>query len=96
MGDLIVTCGSPHSRNRRAGILIGQGHTLEEALKLVGTVEGYHAALAGWELAQKADVEMPITEQCWQICYNGQSARDAIRMLMERPRCYETERSFGK
>lgn len=94
MGDLIVTCGSLHSRNRRAGILIGQGHTPEEAIGIVGTVEGYHAALAGWELAKSVGVEMPITEQCWQICYNGQSARSAIRALMERPRRHETEQPW--
>lgn len=94
MGDLIVTCGSLHSRNRRAGILIGQGHSPEEAVRLVGTVEGYHAALAGWELAQSVGVEVPITEQCWGICYNGQPVRDAIRTLMERPRRHETESAW--
>ena len=91
MGDLIVTCGSLHSRNRRAGILIGQGHTPEEAVRLVGTVEGYHAALAGHELARAIGVEMPITEQCYAVCYEGQSPRVALRQLMERPRRHETE-----
>lgn len=91
MGDLIVTCGSMHSRNRRAGILIGQGHSPEEAVRLVGTVEGYHASLAGWELSQAMHVEMPITEQCYRICYGGQSVRDTIKMLMERPKRHETE-----
>ena len=91
MGDLIVTCGSLHSRNRRAGILIGQGKTPEEAVRLVGTVEGYHAALAGWELAQIADVDMPITEQCYRICYEGHSAREAMQELMGRPHRHETE-----
>ncbi len=91
MGDLIVTCGSLHSRNRRAGMLIGQGHTPQEAVRLIGTVEGYHASLAAWELAQSVNVEMPITEQCWRICYQEQSARDAVRILMERPRRHETE-----
>ncbi|NLN82098.1 MAG: NAD(P)-dependent glycerol-3-phosphate dehydrogenase [Clostridiales bacterium] len=94
MGDLIVTCGSLHSRNRRAGILIGQGHTPQEAVRLVGTVEGYHAALAGWELSKSAGVEMPIIEQCWQVCYNGQSPRDAVRELMERPRRHEPESAW--
>lgn len=91
MGDLIVTCGSLHSRNRRAGILIGQGHPPQEAVHLVGTVEGYHAALAGWELAQVMHVEMPITEQCYSICYQNQSPADAIRALMERPKRHEIE-----
>ncbi len=91
MGDLIVTCASLHSRNRRAGILIGQGHTPAEAVKLVGTVEGYHAALAAWELKEAMGVDMPIVEQCYQICYNNQTPSDAIRSLMERPRRHETE-----
>ncbi|HHV51350.1 MAG TPA: NAD(P)-dependent glycerol-3-phosphate dehydrogenase [Clostridiales bacterium] len=94
MGDLIVTCGSLHSRNRRAGILIGQGHSPEEAVRVVGTVEGYHAALAGYELSRSVGVEMPITEQCWQVCYNGQPARNAIKALMERPRRHETEQPW--
>lgn len=95
MGDLIVTCGSMHSRNRRAGILIGQGHPPEEAVRLVGTVEGYHAALAGWELSRSAHVEMPITEQCYRICYEGQSADGAIQSLMERPKRHEMERLWA-
>ena len=94
MGDLIVTCGSLHSRNRRAGILIGQGHPPEEAVRLVGTVEGYHAAQAGWELARSLGVEMPITEQCHAVCYEGQPPREAIRRLMERPRRHETETAW--
>ncbi len=91
MGDLIVTCGSLHSRNRRAGILIGQGRSPEEAVRQVGTVEGYHAARSGWELAQLMGVEMPITEQCYAVCYRGQEPREAIARLMERPRRHETE-----
>lgn len=75
MGDLIVTCGSMHSRNRRAGILIGQGHTPEAAVKIVGTVEGYLAARAAWQLAQQNGVEMPITEQCYRVCYEGQGSQ---------------------
>ena len=67
MGDLIVTCGSLHSRNRRAGMLIGQGHSPEDAVRLVGTVEGYHASLAAWELSRLMKVEMTITEQCWRV-----------------------------
>lgn len=94
LGDLIVTCGSLHSRNRRAGILIGQGRTPEEAVNIVGTVEGYHAALAGYELSQAVGVEMPITEQCWRICYQGQPAYGAIRALMERPPRHETEQPW--
>ena len=91
MGDLIVTCSSLHSRNRRAGILIGQGKTPEEAVRLVGTVEGYYASLAGRELSQKIGVEMPITTQCYRICYEGQSPKAAILELMARPRRHESE-----
>ena len=61
IGDLIVTCASRHSRNRRAGILLGQGKTAEEAMKEVKmVVEGVYSAKAGWELSQKYQVEMPI------------------------------------
>ena len=95
MGDLIVTCGSPHSRNRRAGVLIGQGVSPEEAIRRVGTVEGYHAALAGWELAQSVGVEMPITEQCYRVCYMGESPENAIRSLLERPHRHEPEPNWG-
>lgn len=91
MGDLIVTCSSLHSRNRRAGILIGQGKTPEEAIKLVGTVEGYYASLIGWELSRRLGVEMPITAQCYRICYENQSPKVAISELMARPRRHEIE-----
>ena len=85
MGDLVVTCGSTHSRNRRAGILIGQGFPAEVAVKQVGTVEGYLAAQAAWRLAQKAGVDMPIVEQCYRVCYEGRPVSEAIRLLMSRP-----------
>lgn len=94
MGDLIVTCGSMHSRNRRAGILIGQGRTPEEAVKTVGTVEGYLAARAAWHLASREGVDMPITEQCYRVCYEGQSPRRAIQALMGRPKKDEGERPW--
>ncbi len=91
MGDLIVTCGSMHSRNRRAGILIGQGVDPAEAVRQVGTVEGYLAAGAAWRLAQREGVRMPITEQCYRVCYEGQSPKDAIHLLMDRPKRHEGE-----
>ena len=94
MGDLIVTCGSMHSRNRRAGILIGQGHTPEAAGKIVGTVEGYLAARAAWQLAQQNGVEMPITEQCYRVCYEGQDPKEALRALMGRPKKQESESAW--
>ena len=91
MGDLIVTCGSMHSRNRRAGILIGQGVKPEEAIKAVGTVEGYLAVKTAVRLAKEYDVEMPITEACYRVCYEGESPRAAIDWLMGRPKKHENE-----
>ena len=94
MGDLIVTCGSMHSRNRRAGILIGQGITPSEAIAEVGTVEGYLAVAAARTLAQKWGVELPISEQCYRICYENMPPKDALEALMQRPRNYETDRNW--
>lgn len=91
MGDLIVTCGSMHSRNRRAGILIGQGVPVDEAVQRVGTVEGYWAARAAWQLAQQAGVEMPIVERCYRVCYEGEEPRHSVQLLIDRPLRYETE-----
>ena len=86
MGDLIVTCGSMHSRNRRAGILIGQGQNPDDAVKTVGTVEGYLVLKTAYNLAKKMNVEMPITEACYRVCYEGESPRLAIEQLMQRPK----------
>lgn len=91
MGDLMVTCGSMHSRNRRAGILIGRGTPVAEAIRQVGTVEGYLAAQAAWELAKQSGVDMPITEQCYYVCYEGKDPRQAVSDLMERPAGAEDE-----
>lgn len=85
MGDLTVTCGSMHSRNLRAGILIGRGETVENAIHQVGTVEGYLAARAAWELACRYKVDMPIVEHCYRVCYEGMDPRTALAQLMERP-----------
>lgn len=91
VGDLIVTCTSMHSRNRRAGILIGKGTSPEEAVNQVGTVEGYFCAKAAYELAQKHGICMPITEQCYNILYNGKAPQDAIIELMSRDKKKESE-----
>ncbi len=91
MGDLMVTCGSMHSRNRRAGILLGRGTPVEEAVQQVGTVEGYLAAKAAYELAKTYKVDMPIVEQCYRVCYEGLEVRQAVEALMERPLRYESE-----
>lgn len=89
IGDLIVTCTSMHSRNRRAGILIGQGISPEEAVKRVGTVEGYCCCNAAYHLAKKMGVEMPITEQLNKVLFEGGDVRDALGKLMNRPQIYE-------
>lgn len=92
VGDLIVTCCSMHSRNRRAGILIGQGKTAEQAMTEVGaTVEGYYATEAGYQLAKQQGVSMPIVEAMYGVLYGGRPARDGIRDLLARPRKGEHE-----
>ena len=92
VGDLIVTCTSMHSRNRRAGILIGQGLDVQEAMKQVGAVvEGYYAAASAWELAQQYHVEMPITQAAYEVLYCGASAKDVLNHLMLRQKTSEVE-----
>lgn len=86
IGDLIVTCTSMHSRNRRAGILIGQGMSPEKAVEEIGAVvESYYATYAGKQLADCVHVEVPIIEQCYQVLYCGKNPMEAVRELMERP-----------
>lgn len=89
VGDLIVTCTSMHSRNFRAGILIGQGVSPQEAVLRVGTVEGYACASAALKLAKKYDVNMPITEEINRILFEGKSPKSAIGDLMGRPHGFE-------
>ncbi len=92
IGDLIVTCTSMHSRNRRAGILIGQGKTAEEAISEVGmTVEGYRSALCAYRLAQNVGVEMPIVNEVYRVLYEGKGAKAALADLMGRPKKHEGE-----
>lgn len=92
VGDLIVTCTSMHSRNRRAGILIGQGHGAQEAMQEVGAVvEGYYAAKAAHMLAQKHGVEMPITEAAYRVLYENCDPREEIDRLMLRQKTSEVE-----
>ena len=94
VGDLIVTCCSMHSRNRRAGILIGKGVTPEEAVRQVGTVEGYVCTKNAWELSKRMGIEMPITEQLAKVLFEGEPAANAIKNLMGRPSRNETESTF--
>ena len=95
MGDLIVTCTSMHSRNRRAGILIGQGKTAEEAqqeIKMV--VEGIRTCRAAKTLADKLYVEMPIINQAYAVLFEGKSAKEATLSLMGRDKRNESEAVF--
>ena len=85
LGDLIVTCTSKHSRNNRFGNLVGSGVTVEEALKTVGTVEGYYAAEMTMELAKKYNVSMPITEVCYGVLYEKLPLMRTVEYLMTRP-----------
>ncbi len=90
IGDLIVTCASMHSRNRRAGILIGKGASMEEAMKEVKmVVEGVYSAKAGCALSQKYGVSMPIVEQVNRILFEGMPASDAVKELMLRDKKVE-------
>ena len=92
MGDLIVTCTSMHSRNRRCGILIGQGKTAKEAIKEIGmTVEGYKATKAAKELSERYGVEMPIINEAYKVLYENKEPKLAIRELMTRPKRHESE-----
>ena len=95
VGDLIVTCTSMHSRNRRCGILIGQGTPVDEAVKEIGAVvEGYYAAATAKALADKTGVEMPITEAAYQVLYQDKKPRAVIKELMTRARKHELEDSW--
>ncbi len=90
IGDLIVTCASMHSRNRRAGILIGQGKTMEEAMKEVKmVVEGVYSAKAAIGLAKKYNVQIPIIEQVNLVLFENKSAADAMKDLMGRDKKLE-------
>lgn len=85
VGDLVVTCMSPHSRNWRFGSLMGQGNTPEQALEHVGmVVEGYYTVRAAVELAQSQGVDMPITQAVADVLFHGKSVRDMVPILMER------------
>ncbi len=90
IGDLIVTCASMHSRNRRAGILIGQGRTMEEAMAEVRmVVEGVFSAKAAMRLAEKYHVELPIIEQVNEVLFQGKTAAAAVKDLMIRDKKIE-------
>lgn len=90
IGDLIVTCESKHSRNRKAGMLIGQGATMKEATEEVKmVVEGIYSAKAAISLAKKYDVQMPIIEAVNQVLFEDKPAKEAVTELMLRDKCVE-------
>jgi glycerol-3-phosphate dehydrogenase (NAD(P)+) len=95
IGDLIVTCTSMHSRNRRAGILMGQGVNPTEAIKQIGmTVEGVSATKVAHELSQKYNVKMPIVENLYNFIYGDYKISDILSNLMSRPKRSESESSW--
>lgn len=92
VGDLIVTCTSMHSRNRRAGILIGQGVTPEKASRQVRmVVEGITTTKAAKELLRQVEVSMPIVDEAYSILFEGKDPKSAVAQLMGREKKHETE-----
>ena len=95
MGDLIVTCTSLNSRNYRAGILIGQGVPVQEAIQRIGAVvEGYYAVDAARALADRVGVEMPITQAAYEVLYQNRDPKEAILTLMRREKRHEIEETW--
>ena len=85
LGDLIVTCGSAHSRNRRAGEMIGKGFSIDEAKKEIGmTIESIDNIDVAYKLSQKYNVEMPIVDAVYNVLYNGLDPKTAVENLMTR------------
>lgn len=91
LGDLIVTCTSMHSRNRRAGILIGQGVPADEAIRRTGTVEGYLCTKNAYPLVKKLGVDAPIIEQLYKVLFDNVPPKAALSELMNRPMKHESE-----
>lgn len=92
IGDLIVTCTSMHSRNRRAGILLGEGYSLDEAIKEVGmVVEGVKTTKSAFKLSEKLGVEMPITDEIYNVLYNNYEVSESVSKLMGRDKKHEME-----
>ena len=91
VGDLIVTCTSMHSRNHRAGLLIGKGEQVEKAVEHIGTVEGYGCCKITHMLSEKMNVQMPIIQQLYKVCFCGITPHEAVKNLMTRPKKEEKE-----
>ena len=96
IGDVIVTCTSVHSRNHRAGILIGEGMSAADAVARVGTVEGYGCCKIAYGIAKELGVRVPIIDQLYEVCYNGKEPSESLRTLMERPQTHEKERYWNQ
>jgi glycerol-3-phosphate dehydrogenase (NAD(P)+) len=91
LGDLIVTCVSQHSRNRRAGVLIGQGKSAEQAMREVGAVvESYYASMAAYKLSQELGVDMPICAETYKVVHENKDPQVAMKELMSRGKKSET------
>lgn len=85
IGDLIVTCTSMHSRNRRCGIMLGEGLSLEESIDKIGmVVEGAYTVKAAYELSLEYGVDMPITKEIYTVLYEGANAKESVLSLMNR------------
>lgn len=92
VGDLIVTCTSVHSRNRKAGLLIGEGNSIDKSIKEVGmVVEGIKTTKSAYLLAKKHNINMPITEELYKVLYEGANVKSSVDKLMSRSKKYEME-----
>lgn len=92
IGDLIVTCTSMYSRNRKAGILIGKGMEIDDVIETVGmVVEGIKTTKSAYELAKKHDIDMPITEEIYDVIYNNKDVKSSVINLMLRDKKHEME-----
>lgn len=97
VGDLIVTCTSMHSRNRRCGILIGNGKNLQEAIDTIGmVVEGAYTVKSAYQLKEKYNIEMPITTELYRVLYEDKNAREAVLDLMTRRKKHEIDEYASK
>lgn len=96
IGDLIVTCTSMHSRNRRAGILMGQGKSLKETLEEVQmVVEGITATEVAYKVSRELNIDMPITEAIYSVLYKGANPNEAVLELMTRSKKHEMEETVN-
>lgn len=92
IGDLVVTCGSQHSRNRRAGEMIGRGQSLEQAMQNIGmVVEGAHTTRVVHQLATEMNIDMPIATACYRVLYEGRDPHEEVEELMKRQKKNEME-----